>query len=78
MDKANYTPNTGLVQDPAKRRVLQQTLGVIGAVLGTIIIVDASTPAFDLTAITTPAAAGYAYVTALFGFGSTVPNIPKR
>lgn len=71
------TPNV-VVQNPDVRRVAVITLGVIGVVLGTVVTVDNSTPAFDISEITTPIFQGYAYLSSLFGFAVTLPNIPRR
>jgi hypothetical protein len=74
----NFTPNSGLVKDPAKRRVIEVVLGVVGLALGTVIITDASSALFDWSQITIPAAAAFMYVSAGLGFTATLPNIPKR
>lgn len=70
--------NTGLVKDPAKRRIIEQVTGVVGIVLGTILVVDSASPEFDVTVFTTPASAGFLYIVAALGFTTTLPNIPKN
>lgn len=74
---SNTTPNV-VVENPNVRRVANVVLGVVGLLVGTAVVVDASTPVFDITAITTPVTAGYAYLASAFGLVVTVPNIPKR
>lgn len=74
----NFTPNSGLVKDPAKRRVLEVVVGVVAAALGTVLVVDSSSSLFDWSEITTPATAGFLYLTAALGFTTTLPNIPRR
>lgn len=71
------TPNV-VVGNPQVRRIANIALGALGIIVGTAIVVDGSTPAFDITAITVPVFAGYAYVASLFQIAVTVPNIPSR
>ncbi|KQZ22312.1 hypothetical protein [Microbacterium sp. Root553] len=40
------------------------------------VVVDGATAAFDITEITIPIAAGYLYLSSLFGLAVTVPNVP--
>ena len=70
------TPNV-VVQNPSVRRVATVALGTLGLVLGTVLVVDASTPAFDLSPITIPVSAGYSYLAGIFGLAVTTPNIPR-
>jgi len=70
------TPNV-VVANPNVRRAANIVLGVIGLVVGTAVVVDASTPAFDISEITTPVFTGYAYLASLFGLAVTLPNIPR-
>jgi len=70
------TPNV-VVANPKVRRAANIALGVIGLAVGTAVVVDASTPAFDITAWTTPITAGYAYLASAFGLVVTVPNVPR-
>lgn len=74
--RAELTPNV-VVQSPKIRKVAGIALGVLGIVLGTTVVVDGATPAFDLTEVTGPIAAGYLYLSSLFGLAVTVPNIPR-
>jgi hypothetical protein len=71
------TPNV-VVSNPNVRRAANIVLGVIGLLIGTAVVVDASTPAFDISAITTPIFTGYAYLASLFGLAVTLPNIPSK
>ncbi len=71
------TPNV-VVKNPAVRRVATTVLGIVGVSLGTAIVVDGSTDAFDITAITGPISAAYLYLGSVFGLAVTVPNVPKR
>lgn len=73
----NFTPNAGLVSDPKKRRVIQWVLGVFGVLLGAAVSVDLASPELDFSVVTTPATAAYAWLNVTFGFGGTLPNIPK-
>lgn len=77
MSTPTETPNV-VVQNPTVRRVASIVLGVVGIVLGTAIVVDGATPAFDITALTGPVSAAYLYLGSLFGLAVTVPNTPKR
>ena len=73
----SVTPNV-VVANPRVRKVAGIVLGVVGVALGTAVVVDGATPAFDISAITTPVTAGYLYLSSLFGLAVTVPNIPTR
>lgn len=75
MPESNYTPNI-VVQNPTVRRYANVILSVVGIVLGTVVVVDGASAAFDLSAYTVPALAGYAYLAAAFGLAVTTPNIP--
>ena len=74
--KASITPNK-VIQDPAKRELLNNVLAGVGLLLGTVMVVDLTTPAFDLSAWTEPVFVGYAYLSASFGVAVTRPNYPK-
>ena len=74
--RASETPNV-VVESPTVRKVAGIVLGGLGIVLGTAVVVDGATPAFDITAITGPVTAGYLYLSSLFGLAVTVPNIPR-
>ena len=70
------TPNT-VVENPNVRRTANIVLGVVGLLVGTAIVVDGSSPAFDISAYTNPISAGYVYLASAFGLVVTVPNIPR-
>jgi hypothetical protein len=76
MSTPSVTPNV-VVGDPRVRKAAGIALGVVGVILGTAVVVDGATAAFDLTEITTPVTAGYLYLSSLFGLAVTVPNIPS-
>ena len=76
MPNSNLTPNV-VVSNPVVRRYANVILSVVGLVLGTVVVVDGASAAFDLSAVTVPALAGYAYLTAAFGLAVTTPNIPN-
>lgn len=71
------TPNV-VIENPALRKGINIAISAAGLVLGTAIVVDLATPAFDISAWTDPITAGLLYVGAFFGVAVTVPNIPKR
>lgn len=52
-------------------------LDVVGIVLGTVIVVDATSGAFDVTPWTAPALVGWAYLRAAFGLSVDNANTPK-
>lgn len=70
------TPNV-VIENPTVRKVANVVLGAAGLTLGTVLVVDAAAPAFDLAAITGPAAAAYLYLSSAFGLAVTLPNIPR-
>ena len=74
--QASITPNK-VIANPNERKAINNTLAVIGLVLGTIMVVDISSPAFDLSAWTEPIFVGFAYVASAFGLAVTRPNYPK-
>ena len=72
----NQTPNL-VIPDPNSRSKINSTLSILGLGLGTVMVVDMASPAFDLSAWTEPIFVGYAYVAAAFGLTVTRPNYPK-
>jgi len=70
------TPNV-VVRNPRVRKVANVVLGTAGVLLGVVVTVDAASPAFDLSAVTVPALAGYAYLAGTFGLTVTTPNVPN-
>lgn len=73
----SLTPNV-VVQNPTVRKVAGVALGAAGLILGTVLVVDGASDAFDVTAFTGPATAGYLYLSSAFGLAVTVPNVPSR
>lgn len=71
------TPNV-VIQSPQIRRVANIVVGSLGIILGTIIVVDGSSPFFDWSQITGPASAGLLYLGSALGLAVTIPNIPRR
>ena len=72
---SNVTPNV-VIQNPTARKIARIVLDVIGAALVITMAVDASTPAFDLLAVTVPVLAGWTAARTVFGFAVDTPNTP--
>lgn len=72
----SQTPNV-VIANPKVRRVANVVLGVVGLAVGTAVVVDAASTAIDITAITTPIFAGYAYLASAFQLAVTLPNTPR-
>jgi len=72
-----FTANKGPVKDPNKREVLNNIIAGVGLALGTVMVVDIASPAWDISAWTEPIFIGYAYIAAGFGIIVTRPNYPK-
>ena len=70
------TPNVRIT-NPQARKIARTTLDVVGAGLGTLIVVDASSNAFDLTEFVVPAMAAWTYLRLVFGLAVDNPNTPK-
>lgn len=66
-----------VIEDPKKREVINNLIAVVGVVLGTAMVVDISSDAFDISAWTEPIFVGYAYIASAFGIFVTRPNYPK-
>lgn len=71
------TPNV-VVSNPNIRRAANVVLGVVGLLVGTAVVVDGASTAFDISAFTVPIVAGYAYLASAFGLVVTLPNIPPK
>ena len=69
------TPNV-VIESPKARKIARTVLDVIGALLGTAIVVDVASTAFDLVAVTAPAMAGWTYLRFVFGQAVDNPNTP--
>lgn len=72
-----HTPNV-VIENPNARRVARTVLDVIGAAIGTLIVVDAASDAIDVVAYTAPILAGWSYLRLVFGLGVDNPNTPKK
>ncbi len=70
------TPNV-VITNPKVRLALRSVLDVIGGGAFIAQVVDASTPAFDISAWTVPILAGYAVARVVFGFAVDNTNTPK-
>lgn len=75
--RPQQTPNV-IIESPQARRVARRILDVVGAALVITMAVDASTPAFDLLAVTVPVLAGWTAARSVFGLTVDDQNTPKR
>jgi hypothetical protein len=73
----NVTPNV-VIESTTARKVVNVCVSTIAVILGTVIVVDASSPAFDLSAWTNPVSAGVLYLASVFNLAVTLPNVPSR
>ena len=72
----NETPNV-TIENPKVRKAIRTGVDIIGAATFVAVAVDASSPAFDIAAITGPAAAGYLALRSVFGFVVDNRNTPQ-
>ncbi len=70
------TPNV-VIENPKARKIARTVLDVAGVILGTVVIADASSPAFDVAAFTVPALGVWSYLRLAFGLAVDNPNTPK-
>lgn len=70
------TPNV-VIESPKARKIARTALDVAGAVLGTVMVVDIASDAFDAVAFTGPALAAWTYLRLVFGQAVDNPNTPK-
>ena len=70
------TPNV-VIENPKARRIARTALDIVGAILGTIVVVDLASDAFTAVAITAPALAAWSYLRLVFGQAVDNPNTPK-
>lgn len=70
------TPNV-VIESPKARKIARTSLDVVGVILGTAIVIDGASGAFDLAAITVPALAGWTYLRLAFGLAVDNTNTPK-
>lgn len=71
------TPNVG-ISNPSYRKVIGAIGYGAGVLVGAVALADSLSPAFDVSAYTVPAAAVIAFLLGSYGFGATLPNIPKK
>jgi hypothetical protein len=71
------TPNV-VIESPGIRKGINIAVSTVAIVLGTTIVVDAASPAFDLSAITNPVSAAVLYLASVFNLAVTLPNVPRR
>lgn len=73
---STQTPNV-VITNPTARRIARTVLDTVGAALVIVMAVDASTPAFDLLAVTVPVLAGWTAARTVFGFAVDNANTPR-
>lgn len=76
MSIPTQTPNV-VIENPKARKIARTVLDVVGVVLGTVVIADASSVAFDVAAFTVPALGVWSYLRLAFGLAVDNPNTPK-
>lgn len=72
----HYTPNV-VVSSPRLRRAAGWVLGSVSLVLGSAIVADGLSDAFDLSAWTVPIGGVVLFLSGAFGVSVTVPNVPR-
>ena len=70
------TPNI-VVESPATRKIINIVVSSMAVILGTTIVVDAASPAFDLSQFTNPISAAVLYLASVFNLAVTLPNVPR-
>lgn len=70
------TPNV-VIESPRARKIARTVLDVAGVVLGTVVIADATSAAFDVAAFTVPALGVWSYLRLAFGLAVDNPNTPS-
>lgn len=71
------TPNV-VVESPSVRKGINIAVSAVAVILGTTIVVDAASPAFDLAEFTNPISAAVLYLASVFNLAVTLPNVPRR
>lgn len=71
------TPNV-VIENPSIRKGLNVAVSTALVLVGTASVVDAASPAFDISAFTVPAMVGLTYIAAAFNLVVTLPNVPRR
>lgn len=70
------TPNV-VITNPKARKIARTALDAVGVVLGTILVVDSASNAFDATEVMLPLMAGWTYLRLVFGLAVDNPNTPS-
>lgn len=73
----NSTPNV-VIENPKARKIARTALDIAGVALGTVMVVDLASDAFDAAALTAPALAAWTYLRLAFGLAVDNPNTPTR
>lgn len=71
------TPNV-VIESPRARKIARTVLDIVGAILGTVMVVDIASDAFDAVAVTAPALAAWSYLRLVFGQAVDNPNTPNN
>ena len=77
----NHTPSTTpnvVIESPKARKSARTALDVAGVALGTVMVVDLASDAFDAATFTAPALAAWTYLRLAFGLAIDNPNTPKQ
>ena len=69
------TPNV-VIESPKARKIARTALDIAGAFLGTVMVIDLASDAFDAVAFTAPALAAWSYLRLVFGQAVDNPNTP--
>lgn len=77
MTTPSQTPNV-VIENPTARKVARTVLDGIGVLVGTIVVVDLASEAFDWVTYTTPVLAAWSYLRLAFGLGIDNRNTPKE
>lgn len=73
---SNTVPNV-VIENPRARRIARTVLDVTGIVISVAVIIDRSSDAIDISAVTVPALEVWTYLRIAFGFVVDNPNTPK-
>lgn len=76
MTTPTNTPNV-VISNPKARKIARTALDIIGVVLGTVMVADFATEAFNFLPFTAPTLAVWTYLRLAFGLGVDNPNTPK-
>lgn len=76
MNAPSQTPNV-VIENPNARKIARTVLDGVGVLVGTIVVVDLASEAFDWVTYTTPVLAAWSYLRLAFGLSVDNPNTPK-